>query len=639
MQTVLINLPRIWKQGIVALADIAMALVSTWAAFSLRLDEWHWPTEYQWFAYVLPPLLAVPVFTRIGLYLAVFRYTGLSALVGIGKAVFFYGLVYFLILMGFALPGVPRSLGILQPLIFLILIASSRAFARFWLNSIQSAIRGEMSQEKRWLIYGAGAAGVQIASALAETRQFAMIGFLDDDASLHGKTINGRKVYSPKKLDELIEQYAITDVVLSLPSASRVRRNEILSTLRNFQVHVRSLPGLMDIAQGKVTVTDIQELDEDDLLGRECVPPNPELMQLNITDKAVMVTGAGGSIGSELCRQILENRPARLILLDHNEFGLYEIQSQLQERLPETSPETELVPMLGNVRDPGRIREVISIWQPDTIYHAAAYKHVPMVERNVAEGIKNNVFGTLNTAIAARDGGVASFVLVSTDKAVRPTNVMGASKRLAELVIQALAVDSATKFSMVRFGNVLGSSGSVVPLFRQQIRQGGAITLTDPEVTRYFMTIPEAAQLVIQAGAMAEGGDVFVLDMSAPVKISDLAKRMVELSGLSVKSAANPDGDIEIQVTGLRPGEKLYEELLIGENPQTTAHSKIMKAQEDYLSWPLLQQKLAALEKAAEENQLALIRAILKELVNGYKTSPEVEEQSKVLPIRIKAAK
>ncbi|MCS6765702.1 MAG: polysaccharide biosynthesis protein [Candidatus Protistobacter heckmanni] len=639
MQTVLINLPRIWKQGIVALADIAMALVSTWAAFSLRLDEWHWPTGYQWFAYVLPPLLAVPVFTRIGLYLAVFRYTGLSALVDIGKTVFFYGLVYFLILMGFAFPGVPRSLGILQPLIFLILIASSRSFARFWLNSIQSAIRGEMSQEKRWLIYGAGAAGVQIASALAETRQFAMIGFLDDDASLHGKTINGRKVYSPKKLDELIEQYAITDVVLSLPSASRVRRNEILSALRNFQVHVRSLPGLMDIAQGKVTVTDIQELDEDDLLGRECVPPNPELMQLNITDKAVMVTGAGGSIGSELCRQILENRPARLILLDHNEFGLYEIQSQLQGRLPETSPETELVPLLGNVRDPGRIREVISIWQPDTIYHAAAYKHVPMVERNVAEGIKNNVFGTLNTAIAAGDGGVASFVLVSTDKAVRPTNVMGASKRLAELVIQALAVDSATKFSMVRFGNVLGSSGSVVPLFRQQIRQGGPITLTDPEVTRYFMTIPEAAQLVIQAGAMAEGGDVFVLDMSDPVKISDLAKRMVELSGLSVKSAANPDGDIEIQVTGLRPGEKLYEELLIGENPQTTAHARIMKAQEDYLSWHLLQQKLAALEKAAEENQLALIRAILKELVNGYKTSPEVEEQSKVLPIRIKATK
>lgn len=639
MQTVLINLPRIRKQGIVALADIAMALVSTWAAFSLRLDEWHWPTGYQWFAYVLPPLLAVPVFTRIGLYLAVFRYTGLSALMDIGKAVFLYGLVYFLVLMGFAFPGVPRSLGILQPLIFLILIASSRAFARFWLNSIQNAIRGEMSQEKRWLIYGAGAAGVQIASALAETRQFAMIGFLDDDASLHGKTINGRKVYSPKKLDELIEQYAITDVVLSLPSAGRVRRNEILSTLRNFQVHVRSLPGLMDIAQGKVTVTDIQELDEDDLLGRECVPPNPELMQLNITDKTVMVTGAGGSIGSELCRQILENSPARLILLDHNEFGLYEIQSQLQGRLPETSPETELVPLLGNVRDPGRIREVISIWQPDTIYHAAAYKHVPMVERNVAEGIKNNVFGTLNTAIAARDGGVASFVLVSTDKAVRPTNVMGASKRLAEMVIQALAVDSATKFSMVRFGNVLGSSGSVVPLFRQQIRQGGAITLTDPEVTRYFMTIPEAAQLVIQAGAMAEGGDVFVLDMSDPVKIFDLAKRMVELSGLSVKSAANPDGDIEIQVTGLRPGEKLYEELLIGENPQTTAHAKIMKAQEDYLSWHLLQQKLAALEKAAEENQLVLIRAILKELVNGYKTSPEVEEQSKVLPIRIKAAK
>jgi FlaA1/EpsC-like NDP-sugar epimerase len=431
-------------------------------------------------------------------------------------------------------------------------------------------------------------------------------------------------VYPPSEIPRLIDTHGVTDILLAMPSIDRTRRNAILSELRELQVHVRSLPDLVDLAQGHVTVLDIKELDPDDLLGREPVAPNRQLIEKNILGKAVLISGAGGSIGSELCRQILQVGPKQLLLLDHSEFGLYEIEAELRAQL-NANPQlkTELIPLLGNVRDADRLEGIFTKWTIDTVYHAAAYKHVPLVEHNPSEGLQNNVLGTLNLAQAAKKHRTANFVLISTDKAVRPTNVMGATKRFAELVLQALAnqSDSTTCFSMVRFGNVLGSSGSVVPLFREQIRAGGPVTLTHAEVTRYFMTIPEAAQLVIQAGAMAKGGEVFVLDMGQPVKIYDLAKRMVELSGLSVKNSETGVGDIEIVVSGLRPGEKLYEELLIGENPTSTPHPRIMMAREDFLPWGALEAELTLLQQGLAKGDFQVLVAQLQRLVNGYQPS------------------
>jgi FlaA1/EpsC-like NDP-sugar epimerase len=442
--------------------------------------------------------------------------------------------------------------------------------------------------------------------------------------------LNGLKIYNPAMVVALVAKLRVTQVFLAIPSATRARRNEILELVRSAHVQVRTLPGVLELAQGKVQVSDLKELDIEDLLGRDPVPPNALMLAKNITGKVVMVTGAGGSIGSELCRQIVKAGPAVLLLVELTEFALYAIEHELQSLvLDEHDGDVNLVPLLANVRDVSRMDEILRTWKPHTVYHAAAYKHVPLVEHNPAEGVKNNVLGTLNTAQLAAAHGVNNFVLISTDKAVRPTNVMGTSKRLAEMVLQAQALAMSetggkTCFSMVRFGNVLGSSGSVVPLFRKQIKDGGPITLTDERITRYFMTIPEAAQLVIQAGAMASGGDVFVLDMGEPVKIIDLAKRMVELSGLTVRDEANPNGDIEIQVTGLRPGEKLYEELLIGDNPLPTSHSRIMKAHEDYVPWGDLQTKLAVLSQALDINDVSLIRTLLKDLVPGYQPEGEV---------------
>jgi len=640
VQAKILNLPRLGKQLVVASLDVFTALIATWLAFSLRLWVWHWPDGSQWIVYVLAPVLVLPVFTPFGLYLAVFRYTGLSALITVGKAVAVYGVLFFSILVWLHLPSIPRSIGVLQPLLFLNLVGASRALARFWLNSVGVSGRPNRQVLGRLLIYGAGSAGAQIAGGLANSHEFKLVGFLDDDVKLQGKTINGQRIYSPSSIASLITRYAVTDVLLALPSISRGRRNEIISSLKNFPVHIRTLPGFTDMARGKVSVSDIHELDIEDLLGRDAVPPSPILIGRNITGKVVMVTGAGGSIGSELCRQILSAKPTKLLLLDHSEYNLYAVHTDLILRQQEVSPQTELVPLLGNVCDYGRLREVCRAWRPSTVYHAAAYKHVPMVEHNPAEGLRNNVFGTLTAARAAMEMEVADFVLISTDKAVRPTNIMGASKRIAEMILQALSdtelvlfegvveqgkpFKNNTRFSMVRFGNVLGSSGSVVPLFRQQIRDGGPITLTHPEITRFFMTIPEAAQLVLQAGAMAEGGDVFVLDMGEPVKIYDLARRMIELSGLIVKDTQYPDGDIEIKVTGLRPGEKLYEELLIGNDPQPTLHPRIMKAHEDFIAWSLLSKHLQNLRGAMESNDVNRTRSILTELVNGYRPSQDM---------------
>ena len=609
---------RLSKQVAVVLLDVVLAVVAIWLAFSLRLDTVHWPSGAQWLAYGLAPVLALPVFVRFGLYRAIFRYTGLGALLAIVYAVTVFGVLFFAILAWQRWPGIPRSVGLIQPLVFLLLVAASRTSARFWLQAAGPQRGGTAG---RLLIYGAGEAGVQTAAAVATARQFVLVGFVDDDPAKVGRSINRHPVFPSDRIAVLVERHEVTDILLALPSASRARRNAIIASLGEMPVHVRTLPGLSDLASGRVTLRDFRELDVEDLLRREPLAAQTTLLARSIANLDVLVTGAGGSIGSELCRQLVLQQPRRLVLFDHNEFGLYNVQQELQALCQAKSITLDLVAVLGSVGNPRRLTEVFETFRPTWLYHAAAYKHVPMVESNPGEGIANNVFGTLHVAQAAIAAGVANLVLVSTDKAVRPTNVMGASKRMAELVLQALSASPegrSTRFSMVRFGNVLGSSGSVVPLFRAQIASGGPLTVTHPDVTRYFMTIPEAAQLVLHAGSMAQGGEVFVLDMGAPVKIMELARHMVELSGLRVCDAATPDGDIEIAITGLRPGEKLYEELLIGDNPMPTAHPRIMKAQEEFLPWDALRLQLETLRHAADAGDVEGIKAVLLACVQGY---------------------
>lgn len=615
MQQRILAWPRAIKRLVVLSMDVVLSLLATWLAFSLRLDSPNWPDETQLRVYLLAPLLAIPVFIRLGLYRAIFRYTGQAALLTTAKAVAIYGGLLVGVLLWARWENVPRSLGVLQPLVFLLLVGGSRALARFWLAGRRQALPGQ----ERFLIYGAGLAGAQTAAALAMSGQYSLLGFVDDDPAKIGRSINGVQVHAGRDIAALVEKEGVTDILLALPSVSRERRNRIIESLRHLPLHIRTLPGMADLTSGRVTVQDFRELDIEDLLGRDPVPPDAALMARDLAQKTVLVTGAGGSIGGELCRQILRQQPDQLILLDHSEFALYSIHQELEVLCRGDGFSTRLVPLLGSVNHEAHLREICHHHRPHTIYHAAAYKHVPLVESNPAEGIRNNVFGTLHMARVARDCGVARFVLISTDKAVRPTNVMGASKRMAELVLQAMAAERGqTCFSMVRFGNVLGSSGSVVPLFRRQLAAGGPLTVTHADVTRYFMTIPEAAQLVLQAGAMAGGGEVFVLDMGEPVRILDLARRMVELSGLTVRDPGQPQGDIEIAITGLRPGEKLYEELLIGDNPTPTGHPRIMKAQEEGLPWPELQLQLERLQRAAETGDEAGIRSVLQACVHGF---------------------
>ena len=611
-------LPRLAKRVVVLLLDLSLCVLTVWLAFYLRLDEFASLSGNALLAIGISIGLALPIFIVSGLYRTIFRYSGWPALMTIIRAVGIYGLLYASIFTAIGVQDVPRTIGIIQPILLLLFVCVSRAFARVWLGDQYNSIL-KRSARQRVLIYGAGSNGRQLVAAMANNHEMELVGFIDDDDRLHGNVLNGLPIYSPVDLSSLVSSLSISSVLLALPNISRKRRNEIINHIRMAHILVRTLPSMNDLAQGKVSISDVRELDVDDLLGREPVMPNHILLAKNIDQKLVMVTGAGGSIGSELCRQITAIGPVKLLLIEHSEFALYAIHKELKEKL--SNVDIVLVPLLASVQDKDRMREILSTWRPDTVYHAAAYKHVPLVEHNPADGIKNNVLGTLYTAQAAAENGVADFVLISTDKAVRPTNVMGASKRLAEMVLQALAADTkfaATKFSMVRFGNVLDSSGSVVPKFRQQIRDGEPITLTHPEVTRYFMTIPEAAQLVIQAGAMAKGGDVFVLDMGQPVKIMDLARRMIELSGLNVRDQENPDGDVEIEITGLRPGEKLYEELLIGDNPKSTLHPRIMRAQEEFILWGEFEHKLKSLEIALNVSDVGAIRLILKQLVTGY---------------------
>ena len=615
--------PRNAKRAAVVLVDVILALVAMWMAFSLRFEVLHWPDATQLWAYVLAPVIAIPIFVRLGLYRAIFRYTGVDALYAISKGIALYALLLFPLLYWLFWPSVPRSIGILQPIFFLLLVSFSRALARFWLAGFGTPRR--QPNQARMLIFGAGVVGVQTAAAIAMTRQFKLLGFVDEDPAKIGRTINDLPIFSPSQVPAMVGKLAVTDILLAIPSATRERRNRIIHSLRHLPVHTRTLPGLTDLASGRVTVRDFRELDVEDLLGREAVKPQANLLASSLQNQTILVSGAGGSIGSELCRQILSERPKQLVLLDHSEFALYTLHRELQALCETQYKGVELVPVLASVVNKSRLAWLFDHYRPATVYHAAAYKHVPMVECNPSEGIFNNVFGTLNMAQMARDSGVSRFVLVSTDKAVRPTNLMGASKRMAEMVLQALAqanTSNATCFCMVRFGNVLGSSGSVVPLFRDQLLHGGPLTVTHPDVTRYFMTIPEAVQLVLQAAAMASGGEVFVLDMGEPVKIIDLARRLVELSGLQVRDSANPDGDIEFSIIGLRPGEKLYEELLIGDNPTETAHPRIMKAREDFMPWPELQVHLDRLQKAASSEDVQSIKVTLKTCVHGYEEMP-----------------
>lgn len=622
LATPVLALPRPAKRFIAVSVDLGLCILTVWLAFYLRLGEFVPLAGNALWAVVASVGLALPIFVVCGLYRAIFRYSGWPALLAVARAVAIYALLYVSLFTAIGVPGVPRTVGIIQPILLLLLVGGSRALAKAWLGEqYQSLIK--RAARPKVLIYGAGRTGRQLAVAMMNSHDMQVVGFLDDDDRLHGHVLNGQPIYNPTDLDSLVETLRLSHVLLAMPSLSRRRRNEILSQIRHAHVAVRTLPSMSDLAQGKVSISDLRELDLDDLLGREPVLPNHLLLAMNVRSKIVVVTGAGGSIGSELCRQILAMNPAKLLLIEQSEFALYAIHQELEQKM--TQPGATLVPLLASVQDDERMREIMSTWQPDTVYHAAAYKHVPLVEHNPAAGIKNNVLGTLCCALAAAENGVTDFVLISTDKAVRPTNIMGASKRLAEMVLQALAdTQPSTRFSMVRFGNVLGSSGSVVPRFRQQIRDGGPITLTHSDVTRYFMTIPEAAQLVIQAGAMAKGGDVFVLDMGQPVKIIDLARRMVELSGLTLKDADNLDGDIEIEVTGLRPGEKLYEELLIGDSPKATAHLRIMKAHEEFIPWVEFEARLNALELALNVNDVGVIRLMMQELVAGYTPSDDI---------------
>lgn len=622
----ILALPRAAKRLVALLVDLGLCVLTVWLAFYLRLGEFVALSGTALWAVGASIGIALPIFIVSGLYRAIFRYSGWPALLAVARAVGVYGLLYAAVFTAIGVTGVPRTVGIIQPILLLLFVGASRALARVWLGDQYLSILKRASRPKV-LIYGAGTTGRQLAAAMTNSHEMQVAGFLDDDDRLHGHVLNGQPIYNPADLNNLVLALSISDVLLAMPTLSRHRRNAILSQIQVAHVAVRTLPSVTDLARGKVSVSDLQELDIDDLLGREPVAPNHILLAKNIVGKVVLVTGAGGSIGSELCRQILAVSPAKLLLIEQSEFALYSIHQELEERLAGRDGVSSLVliPLLASVQDEGRMREIMSTWRPNTVYHAAAYKHVPLVEHNPAAGIKNNVLGTLHTAQVAAEYGVSDFVLISTDKAVRPTNIMGASKRLAEMALQALAANaSGTKFSMVRFGNVLGSSGSVVPKFRQQIRDGGPITLTHPEITRYFMTIPEASQLVIQAGAMAQGGDVFVLDMGESVKIIDLASRMIELSGLTVRDDENPEGDIEIQITGLRPGEKLYEELLIGDNPQSTMHPRIMKAHEEFIPWAEFEGKLQALEVALNVNDVGVIRTMMQELVTGYVPSDEI---------------
>ncbi len=630
------ELSRYKKQTIMVVFDCLLFIAILFASYSLRFEELFFPKNDTLRLILAAPLIGIPIFFKLGMYQLVIRHIDLKALSSLVQAVSLYAIIWGLVgflsqadfakQRGFDVGVVPRSIIIINWLLAIIVFSMSRLVAKSFLNFDFSIKSNNLNSSKnRVLIYGAGAAGRQLSSALNNSNEFNPVGFIDDNKDLQGSTVSGLGVYSPNDIEDLINRLKVNEVLIALPSASRSDRFSIIDKLERYPIIVRTLPGLSEIAQGKVKIDDLLQVSIKDLLGRKSVEPNESLLGKNITDKTVVVTGAGGSIGSELCRQIVLLKPKALILYEISELALYAIDKELSNIHSYHS--FKIYPILGSVNDKKRLKNLFSRFDVDTVYHSAAYKHVPMVEFNTTEGIENNIFGTFNCALSAIDAGVKTFVLISTDKAVRPTNTMGATKRAAELILQALsAKQNYTTFTMVRFGNVLGSSGSVIPLFKKQIIEGGPITVTDKKIIRYFMTVTEAVELLIQAGAMGTGGDVFVLDMGKPVKIQDLAEKMIQLSGLKIKDELNPNGDIEIKYTGLRAGEKLYEELLIGDNVTGTANPLIMRAQEDMIAWDELKKLLDNLIIYNNNYDYINSRDILKKIVPGFKSEDEIKD-------------
>lgn len=613
------GIPRYQKTLIVASLDIAIASFSAWAAIYLRLGQSHWLYGHQLTAVLLPILFGPPIFYWTGLYRTIFRHAGSIETTEIARACLIFGTVYAMIYTVIGVDTVPRTVGLIQPILMLVFLAGSRLMANHLLGNRTGVGSEDMVNV---LIYGAGETGRQLAVALRRDQHLRAVGFLDDDRSSHGTMVERLKVYHPARAEELISDLDVSEILLAVPSASRYRRRQIVESLGNAGVEIRMLPSFAEVARGHYGVDDIRPVQIEDLLGREAVPPNQALLQRDVSGQVVMVTGGGGSIGGEISRQALLLKPQQLILVEGSEYALYAIDRELRALCSTHSLDVEIVPLLGLSQTDWQMRAIFEQYRPQTVYHAAAYKHVPLIEANPLQGIENNCLGTFVTASLARAFGARSFVLISTDKAVRPTNVMGATKRLAELVVQALATDcGTTRFTCVRFGNVLGSSGSVVPLFREQIAKGGPITITHRDVTRFFMTIPEAAQLVIQSGAMGEGGDLFLLDMGEPVRIADLAANMIHLSGLTIKSEQAPDGDIEIHTVGLRPGEKLYEELLIDSAAQPTDHPRIMRAREPLIGLAEMTGHIDRLAAFVRTNDCASSMGLLRELVPGYQPS------------------
>jgi len=616
----LLSLRRGRKQVLMLAGDIAMVMAAMCAAYSLRYNRFYLPYGDEVYLWILAPIIAIPVFIRFGLYQTIVRYIGFTSLWRVFQAISLYALLWGVLAFLSGIQVTPRSVVIINWLVCLLLITGTRMIARWILTARAPGFLGaERDDRRNVLIYGAGAAGMQLAISTSYSNEMRPVGFVDDDPVLMNQQVNGIRVYHPDELDRLIDEFAIKEVLLAMPSASQARRQRILISLAHYPVLVQTLPDISELESCEVDLEDVRDIDIADLLEREPIAPIEQLLHANIKDKVVMVTGAGGSIGSELCRQVSQLGVKRLILFDHSEFNLYRLERELNDS------DLDFESVLGSVMDRDLLSQLCVNNKVETIYHAAAYKHVPLVETNTSAGAANNVLGTRNCAHAAINAGVETFVLISTDKAVRPTNVMGASKRLAELVLQDLSHNNScsTRFTMVRFGNVLDSSGSVVPLFRDQIKNGGPVTVTHPEIIRYFMTIREATQLVLQAGAMGEGGDVFVLDMGEPVKIVGLARKMIQLSGLTVKEERAPNGDIEIAFTGLRAGEKLFEELLITESAVSTRHQRIMRESEIGMALGGLSAMLEDLAVAIRERDEERVRVLLFGMVESYNTVPK----------------
>ena len=618
------SLNRFSKRTIAIMTDIALCILCTWLAFIIRLEELIVLKDFNFYPAVISVIFVIPIFWLFGLYRTIFRYTGLSIFFTILASTFVYGLLFFLVVGVYGIQGVPRSIGVLQPMLLFFAIISSRLVVKVLIFNKKDAQK--LSKKKNVLVYGSGEAGRQLVIALENSPEFNVVGFLDDNKDFHKQVILGKIIYYPNYLEKLVKSKDIVLVFLALPSISRSQRNKIIERLNKHKLIVKTLPSISEIVDERITISDIKDLNIEDLLNRKQVKPNINLLNKNINSKTVLVTGAGGSIGSELCRQIIRLKANKLVLIELNEFALYKIYEELKNY---KNRNLKIVPLLANIQNQSKLEKILQTFNVDTVYHAAAYKHVSLVEENTCEGVKNNVFSTLAIAKASIAKKVSNLVLISSDKAVRPTNVMGASKRLAELCMQGLFEhkgNNSTQFSIVRFGNVLESSGSVIPKFKKQIKDGGPVTLTHKDVTRYFMTVTEAAQLVIQAGAMGKNSEVFVLDMGESVKIRELIHKMINLSGLSVKDIKNPLGDIEIQITGLKPGEKLYEELLIGDNPQQTEHPKILRATDPFIPFDKLELELNALKDLLDQNETIKVKNLLVKLLKSYKSNSEIAD-------------